>query len=524
MRRGLRWRILIVLMAIGLAGWQFSYTIRLGRLTPEQKLRMTEEEMKQLNRKALHLGLDLQGGMHLVLEVDKSKLTPDEAKDATNRVLEVLRNRIDQFGVFEPTIQKQGTDRIAVQLPGVLDRQRAKDLIGKTAQLEFRLVESALKTQRLLEAIDRVVMSAESVAVEDTLDYTVRPLLSLIRRHRADFVVDDRYRSTFNRYTSLPEAVELIPEGQEFLWGQETYVEGRKFRPIYLVREDPELTGAAIVDAEVGIGSSDNPNEVRVDLTMTRQARAKWAAITGGNVGRRLAIVLDRIVQSAPVIRERIASGRSQIELGLSPLEEAQDLAIVLRAGALPAPVNVIEERSVGPSLGADSIRSGVRSLIISGVVVLLFMLIYYSVSGFVAGIALILNLVFVLAILSGFRASLSLPGMAGLVLTIGMSVDANVLIFERIREELLAGKTVRAAIDNGYSKAFRTILDANMTTLLAAVILWIFGNKFAMGPVTGFAVTLSVGIVCSFFTAIVVTRLIFDLATLRRQPKKLLI
>jgi preprotein translocase subunit SecD len=311
-----------------------------------------------------------------------------------------------------------------------------------------------------------------------------------------------------------------MPEEHEFLWGRELSIDGREYRPVYLVRKDAELTGAAIVDADVGIGTSDNPNEVRVDLTMTRQARAQWAAITGGNVGRRLAIVLDRVVWSAPVVRERIASGSSQIEMGMSPIEEARDLAIVLRAGALPAPVRVIEERSVGPTLGADSIRSGVRSIIIGGLVVMVFMLVYYSVSGFVADFALVLNLLFVLAILSGFRASLSLPGMAGIVLTIGMAVDANVLIFERIREELLLGKTIRAAIDTGYSRAFRTILDANLTTLLAALILWWFGR----GPIRGFAVTLSVGIVCSFFTAIVVTRLIFDLATLKRQPKKLLI
>jgi len=201
-------------------------------------------------------------------------------------------------------------------------------------------------------------------------------------------------------------------------------------------------------------------------------------------------------------------------------MEEATDLSIVLRAGALPAPVRVIEERSVGPTLGADSIRSGVRSIVIGGIVVMVFMLVYYSLSGFVADFALVLNLLFVLAILSGFKASLSLPGMAGIVLTIGMAVDANVLIFERIREELLVGKTIRAAIDTGYARAFRTILDANMTTLLAALILWWFGR----GPVRGFAVTLSVGIVCSFFTAIVVTRLVFDLATLKRQPKRLLI
>ncbi len=512
--------MLLVILAIGLAGWQFSYTVRLRGMTSEEKARMDKEDLKELNRKALHLGLDLQGGMHLVLEVDKSRIPPDEARDATDRALEVLRNRIDQFGVFEPTIQKQGSDRIAIQLPGVMDRERAKDIIGRTALLEFRLVEEPLKTQRILESIDKVAMEAGSLLVADTLDYTARPLLSLVGRHRSDFVVEERQKSNFEKYINLPEAQKLIPEGQEFMWGKQELIDGKEFRSVFLVRRDAELTGSAIVDAEVGIGTGDNPNEVRVDLSMTRQARAKWAAVTGGNVGRRLAIVLDRIVWSAPVIRERIASGSSQIEMGMSPIEEARDLAIVLRAGALPAPVRVIEERSVGPTLGADSIRKGVRSILLGGAVVMLFMLVYYSLSGFVADFALVLNLLFLLAILSGFRATLSLPGLAGIVLTIGMAVDANVLIFERIREELLSGKTVRAAIDTGYSRAFRTILDANMTTLLAAIVLWWFGK----GPVRGFAVTLSVGIVCSFFTAILVTRLIFDLATLRRHPKKMLI
>jgi protein-export membrane protein SecD len=520
MRRGLRWRLLIIIALLGLSFWQLSYTVKLGRLTPEQKSGMTKEELAQLNKKALHLGLDLQGGMYLMLEVDKSKLSPEEAKDAADRALEVLRNRIDQFGVFEPTIFKQGNDRIMIQLPGVLERGRAKDIIGRTALLEFRLVEDPMKTQRVFEAIDKIAMKAEGLSVTDTLDYSGRPLLSLISRSRSDFVVDEANKSTLEKYLSLPDAVKEIPQDDEFLWGQETVVEGQKFRPVFLVKKNAEMTGSAIVDAQVGIGTADNPNAVRVDLTMTKDARAKWAATTGGNVGRRLAIILDKVVQSAPVIRERIASGRSQIEMGSSPLEEAKDLAVVLRAGALPAPVHVIEERSVGPTLGADSIRSGIRSVVFGGVIVMIFMAIYYSLSGFVADFALVLNLIILLAAMSAFRATLTLPGIAGVVLTLGMAVDANVLIYERMREEIRAGKTVRASIENGYSRAFVTIFDSNLTTVLSAIVLWIFGK----GPVRGFAVTLTAGIAISFFTALFVTRVIFDLATQRRQPKRLLI
>jgi preprotein translocase subunit SecD len=325
-------------------------------------------------------------------------------------------------------------------------------------------------------------------------------------------VTNSREKSHIDELLTSDEAVGVIPKDVEFLWGNEVIVDELRYRPLHLLRKKAELTGKAIQDAIPGIGTSDNPNGAKVDLTMTREDRGIWSAITGANVNRKLAIVLDNTVYSAPVIRERIRGGQSQIDMGSASISDAKDLAIVLRAGALPAPVIPIEERSVGPTLGKDSVEKGIRSIMWGGILVLLFMLVYYSLSGAVANLALLLNVIFLLAILSAFRATLTLPGIAGIILTIGIAVDANVLIFERIREEIRAGKTLRTAIDTGYTQAFRTILDSNITTLLAAIILYWFGT----GPIRGFAVTLSIGIVCSFFTAIVFTRLLFDFATSR--------
>ena len=519
MKKNLRWKTLLILLLTSVALWQLHYTWRLHRLTPEDKRNMTEEELARLHDKAIHLGLDLQGGMHLVLQVDHSALSEEEAKDATDRALEILRNRIDQFGVYEPSIEKQGGDRIIIQLPGVVDRERAKALIGKTALLEFKIVEEPERTNQIFQEIDEALHKIEVEASgEDTLNLAPNPFLSFLFNFGGDLVANNRDKSEVEKILSSEETKGIIPKDLEISWGNEVVVEGFRYRPLYLLKKKAELTGAAIQDARAGIGTNDNPNGVKVDLTMAREARSLWAAITGANVNRRLAIVLDNTVYSAPIIRERIRGGVSQIDMGNSSISEAKDLAIVLRAGALPAPVVLIEERSVGPSLGKDSIEKGIRSVLWGGALVLLFMLIYYNLSGAVAIVALLLNLIFLFAILSAFRATLTLPGIAGIILTIGIAVDANVLIFERIREEIRSGKTLRTAIDTGYTLAFRTILDSNVTTLLTALILYWFGT----GPIRGFAVTLSIGIICSFFTAIVFTRLVFDFATSRLNVKNL--
>jgi len=380
-------------------------------------------------------------------------------KWAVEQALETIRNRVDQFGVAEPEIARQGTDRILVQLPGEKDPERAKSLIGKTAMLEFKLLD-------------------EEHDLRDALAGNVPPGSVILYQRKRD---------------PATGAVRKIP---------------------YLVKEKTLLTGEALKDARVAF---DQFNRPYISLTFTPHGAKEFERITGENVGKRLAIILDGTVYSAPVIKERISGGRAVIE-GDFTLEEAHDLAIVLRAGALPAPVRILEERTVGPSLGKDSIDRGIRAIILGGVLVVLFMAFYYRWAGLVADFALGMNLLVVLAVMVLFRATLTLPGIAGLVLTVGMAVDANVLIFERIREELRLGKTPRAAVDAGYSKALLTILDAQITTLIAAVVLYQFGT----GPIRGFAVTLSVGIIASLFTAVMVTKTIFDLVLSKRQVREL--
>ena len=408
-----------------------------------------DTEGKLVKEGKINLGLDLQGGMHLVLLVDTSQLSSEEAKDAPDRALEIIRNRIDQFGVLEPSIQKQGRDRIVIQLPGVTDRARALKLIKSSAHLEFRIVA------------DEPELVKEALAGN-------------------------------------------TPEGYEL---KELKQRDGKTEQILLVKK-AALGGDALVDATTEFSQSTF-NQPYVSIEFDKAGGQVFASLTEENVGRRLAIVLDGTVYSAPVIREKIPSGRAQISGNFS-VQEANDLAIVLRAGALPAPVEVIEERTVGPSLGKDSIQKGIKAIIIGGLLVLAFMAVYYLLAGLIADFALMLNMILITGALSYFHATLTLPGIAGLVLTIGMSVDANVLIFERIREEFKLGKSIRAAIQSGFSRAFLTILDANLTTLITALILFQFGT----GPVRGFATVLSIGIISSMFTALVVTRLILELLT----------
>ncbi|MBW1674785.1 MAG: protein translocase subunit SecD, partial [Deltaproteobacteria bacterium] len=378
-------------------------------------------------------------------------------KMAVDQAVETITNRIDQFGVAEPDIRPQGKDRILVQLPGIKDPKRAIDIIGKTALLEFKLVD------------------------EDN---------------------------------SLEEALKgNIPPGDEVLY-QIKGEAGSKRKIPFLLKKRAVITGEYLTDARVQIDS--RYNEPYVSLSFDSRGARLFGQITGANIKKRLAIVLDGVVNSAPVIQDKITGGRAQIT-GRFTMDESRDLAIVLRAGALPAPVKIIEERTVGPSLGKDSITKGLKSMIIGGIVVILFMVFYYKFAGLLADLALLLNILFIAAGLAFFGAALTLPGIAGIILIIGMAIDANVLIFERIREELRLGKTPRAAVDSGYSKALVTILDANITTLIAALVLFQFGT----GPVKGFAVTLSIGIIASLFTAIFITRVIFDYFIIERGMKK---
>ena len=400
--------------------------------------------------KRINLGLDLQGGMHLLLKVDTSHLAGQAKLDACDRALEVIRNRIDEFGVRETSIQKQGEDEIVVQLPGVTDRQRAIDLIGKTAMLEFKLV------------------SSEADKLKDAVAGTV-------------------------------------PQGYELKYTSD------ENEPL-LLEKQAVLVGDSLTNASVRFDQSQF-NEPIVVLQFNAAGAKKFAEITAANVGKRLAIVLDGKVQSAPRIREAIPSGEAVIS-GRFDAQVAQDLALVLRVGALPAPMHVEEERTVGPLLGQDSINKGVKACLVGCALVFIFMAGYYLLAGVISDIALLLNLIMILGglgllplLFPGISATLTLPGIAGIALSLGMAVDANVLINERIREEIISGKPLRAAIGLGYDRAFSAIFDSNLTTLIAAFLLFQFGS----GPIRGFAVTLTIGLLASMFTAILATRTIFE-------------
>ncbi len=529
MKKTFTWKILSLLLVTVIAGYYLFPTLS-GRSSLPSLLPPLLPRAERLN-----LGLDLQGGMHLVLDVVTEKaiensidrliaelrretekeniavervaregadrvrmrlhakegleglqrilknysnlqqssgadpaelvlsLTADEIKrireSTVRQSLETIRNRIDQFGVSEPHIVQEGDRRIIVQLPGIKEPQRAINLIGKTALLEFKLVA---EDANLAEA------EAGRLTEGDQLLYL--------------------------RRTDEQEQVSKIP---------------------LVVRKQSVLTGDLLTSAQVQIDSQTN--EPVVSIEFDREGARLFGEATAANVGRRLAIVLDDTVYSAPVIRDKITGGKAQIS-GSFTVEDARDLAIVLRAGALPAPVNIISNLTVGPSLGLDSIEKGMRAAILGGALVIVFMAVYYRLSGVIANLALILNLIWLVGALASLRATLTLPGIAGIILGIGMAVDSNVLILERIREELRLGKTVRAAIDGGYDKAFLTIIDSHVTTLITAFALFLFGT----GPVKGFAVTLSLGVIFNLVTALTGTRIIYDWITSRWNLKTL--
>jgi protein-export membrane protein SecD len=498
---GLRIGIVIFVLVLGI--FAIYPTIRL--YTDKN---LSKESELELSKKAMHLGLDLKGGMHLVLEMDTTGFT-ESAGDLRDRAYEIIRNRIDEFGVYEPVIEKQSGGRILVQLPGV-DRDRAISLIEKVAHLELILVVDE-RAEDILLQIDNFLQVDDTFAFEE-------PFTSYIVRVESDRGIDLRDEDSV--LAALDRAREIIPGDIQILFGPKETYEGRVVKRLYVLKKEAELTGEVIRDARHEQSSGQDLQHLgfwQVNFELKREAARKFATITGKNVNKRLAIVLDGIVQSAPAILQRIPGGKASIT-GQFSAEQARDLAIVLRAGALPAPLKIVEERTIGPSLGRDSIESGVRAVVIAGAVVILFMLIYYSLSGFVADIALFLNLFLLLAILSALRGSLTMPGIAGIALTIGMAVDANVLIFERIREELNIGKTTRTAIDQGFARAWITIFDSNITTIIIGVILYIFGS----GPIKGFALTLTIGLVSNLFCAVFVSKVIFNYFTYKLDIRKL--
>jgi preprotein translocase subunit SecD len=636
MKNKLTPRFLIIALVIIWAIYALWPTVRFQTLSEAEKETLrTEGKLDKLEARTIKQGLDLKGGMFIVLEVnlptlmsnlavnkdlkferalrtvqDQLKADPKadffslfaqtvenqhlklsryyyelgsdskqilsslkkEADDAIDRVLEILQNRVDQFGVSEPTIQKQGNQRIIVELAGVQDPERARALLESTALLEFYIVKDPEVTNSMLLRIDQVLKGnddlaevtkdttlevqtpeeeapvsedktvsvselfgeteAEAVpaeadtAVVDERLFKERPFSSLLRNLGQNIGVPEKNVYAVKKILELPEVQErLVADNGQFLFSDKaqeySLVDGgtEKLYILYYLERKAEITGGVIEDATANLGQQGSSalGQPVVNLSMNSEGARKWAIVTGANVGKKVAIVLDKKVHMAPNIKEKIRGGGTLIE-GFANMNEAKDIAIVLRAGALPAPVDIIEERIVGPSLGADSVRKGTYSVVVGLAMVLLFMLVYYKWSGLVADFALIWNIVLVLAILASLSATLTLPGIAGLILTVGMSIDANVIIFERIREELKKGKTPRAAVNAGYDRALTTIVDANITTVIAALVLWQFGT----GPIRGFATVLFWGIVISMFTAIFVTRTIFAYFTGRQTSTKL--
>ena len=639
MKNKLTPRFIIIALVLAWAIYAILPSVQYYNLTPEEKSVMKEDgTLIELEQKIIKQGLDLKGGIYIVLEVDLPTLVnnlainkdkrfeniivnvraqmdavnadseldffqlfqneinnnglrlhryydvdfggnvdeimaslKEQADDAINRVLEILQNRVDQFGVSEPTIQKQGTQRIIVELAGIQDSERARDLLQSTALLEFVLVKSPELTNDILSRIDKVIKGNEEIAeqasdllmsdpekessvsddkiisvsellekqaISTTEDDTVtsvvvdqnivedRPFSSLLRALGNDIGVPGKNESIVKKILSMEEVQDkLDATNGQFLLSDEmetfTSVDGteeKMYRMFYLERES-ELTGGVVEKAKATIGGTGSTasGQSIVLLDMNADGARTWSRVTGANIGRRVAIVLDKKVHMAPTIRSKISDGGTLIE-GFASMDEAKDIAIVLRAGALPVPVRFMFERVVGPSLGADSVAKGTQSVLIGLAFVLIFMIIYYRVSGTIADFALIWNIILVLAVLAMLDATLTLPGIAALILTVGMSIDANVIIFERIREEQRKGKTPRAAIEAGYDRALTTIVDANVTTLVAALVLYQFGT----GPIRGFATVLFWGIMISMFTAIFVTRTIFNTITERKGLQRL--
>jgi SecD/SecF fusion protein len=516
------WRLLIIGATIALALFYLYPTYQFYYAPPENL-----DQRERVKQQAINLGLDLQGGIHLVLEVDQTNLSEDEKTDVVARALEIIRNRIDQFGVSEPIIHREGDWRIVVELPGVQDIERAKGLIGKTARLEFKILKSDADRAGIIEKIDQhlaVQAPVDTEKAEDPLlgqpSEEIPSLSRYMLSSRGDFVVPEDNILTVRELLNRPDVQKLLPPDAQFLWNskEEEMGDGQRYRALYYLKRRVEMTGEILSDASVTTGQSfENAGQPIVNFTTTSQGVRLFGRVTGANVGERMAIILDDQVYSAPTIRSKINQGSGIIE-GTGTVDEAKDLAIVLRAGALPADVNIVEDRTVGPSLGRDSIEQGKNAALIGLVIVIIFMVIYYGFSGLVADLALVLNLVFVMAILAAFQGTLTLPGIAGIILTIGMAVDANVLILERIREELRAEKTVRVAIENGYARAVQTIVDANVTTIITAIVLYQYGT----GPIKGFALTLMIGIISSMFTAIFVTRTIYDTIVSRQVNPRL--
>ncbi len=562
-----KWSVIVTVALIVIALFASRKTIKLWTMdqTERQQLLQTDPDAyKDLIAGSMRLGLDLQGGIHTVVRAKVESLPKKERADAVNRVKEIIRNRVDPEGVFEPIIQTQGEDRIIIDLPGWKDEKRAEQLIKGTARLEFKMVATQETADQIIKRIDSVVVAvnkrksgadggatdgAESAgdsttpAAQNEPDTTGENLLSELLgsdstatdtaldneptpEEEAPFSSTFLYRNNVSRINvpwpivtipvsekktvqkilKMPEVQRVIPKGIQILFSTRDDVQDNQeiFR-IYFLKDEVRFLGK---DLENIRASRDQTGSSVVNFQLSGRPANKFASLTSNNIDKPFAIVLDDKVESAPFINSRIRT-RGQITLGGSAdAQDAKDLETVLKAGALPVDVEIIEKNLVGPTLGSDSIHKGYKSSLWGLMVVLLFIGIYYRLSGVIADVALIFNMFFLLAIMAGLGATLTMPGIAGIILTLGIAVDANVLIFERIREEMAAGKNVRSAIDAGYERALLAIVDSHVTTMITAAALFWFGS----GPIRGFAVTLFWGVLISLLTAWFITRMFFNL------------
>ena len=595
MDSSIRNRLLTILFVFGLGIYALLPSLRYSLMDEEKKSNLSDDQIDYFESRSIKQGLDLKGGIYIVLEVDLPQLIDNLAKnkdnnfneflidlkneynnsssdffsvfenladekelklpryfinygktkdqiitqlslqseDSIKRVIEIIQNRVDQFGVAEPTIQKQGNNRVIVELAGIEDSERARDLLQSTALLELMIVKNVESTNAIIRQIDSI-MTASNGNVEqndqinelfDSSSSSELGFSSLLISVGGNLAIASKDLTALKDILSKEDVKQILEATNSTILTSDSSIklineigEEEEFYTLFHLFNNAELTGGVIEDAQMRLSQAGvTAGQAVVEVEMNSEGSREWARITGANINNRIAIVLDKKVHMAPVIRSQIFGGGTVIE-GLDSIEEAEDIAIVLRAGALPVPVTIAEERTVGASLGADSISKGTLSMAIGLLLVVCFIVFFYKMSGLIASFSVMWTLILLLGVLALLEATLTLPGIAGLILTVGMSVDANVIIFERIKEELRNGKSVRSAIDSGYERAIRTIVDANLTTGIAAAVLYQYGS----GPIKGFATVLFWGIIVSMFTAIIVTRFVFDFVTTRKNIERL--
>ena len=596
MDSSIRNRLFTILFVFGLGIYALLPSLRYSLMDEEKKSNLSDDQIDYFESRSIKQGLDLKGGIYIVLEVDLPQLIDNLAKnkdnnfneflidlkneynnsssdfftvfenlaeekelklpryfinygktkdqiiaqlslqseDSIKRVIEIIQNRVDQFGVAEPTIQKQGNNRVIVELAGIEDSERARDLLQSTALLELMIVKNVESTNAIIRQIDSIMTASngnndeQNDQINELFDSSSSSELgfsSLLISVGGNLAIASKDLTALKDILSKEDVKQILEATNSTILTSDSSIklineigEEEEFYTLFHLFNNAELTGGVIEDAQMRLSQAGvTAGQAVVEVEMNSEGSREWARITGANINNRIAIVLDKKVHMAPVIRSQIFGGGTVIE-GLDSIEEAEDIAIVLRAGALPVPVTIAEERTVGASLGADSISKGTLSMAIGLLLVVCFIVFFYRMSGLIASFSVMWTLILLLGVLALLEATLTLPGIAGLILTVGMSVDANVIIFERIKEELRNGKSVRSAIDSGYERAIRTIVDANLTTGIAAAVLYQYGS----GPIKGFATVLFWGIIVSMFTAIIVTRFVFDFVTTRKNIERL--